>query len=203
MDGVLVDSELAHGRAVVAVLERHGLRFGGSLAGRADRDVFARALGATPDEPAVAALVSEKDTVYRALRRSVEPVPGAFTFARALLADGVRLAVVTSSSRADVGALADRFGWADVFEATVAAEDVRRAKPDPEPYQRGAASLGLSPSECVAVEDSPAGVASARAAGCRVLAVATTVPADALADADVVVPGFRDVAVAWAGLARH
>src|SRR5262249_25128941 len=53
----------------------------------------------------------------------------------------------------------------------VCAEDVRRSKPDPEPYLRAAALLGEAPGGCVALEDSPRGIASAQAAGCPVIAV--------------------------------
>jgi beta-phosphoglucomutase-like phosphatase (HAD superfamily) len=57
------------------------------------------------------------------------------------------------------------------FGVTVCGEDVRRAKPDPEPYLLAAARLGAPPAGCVVLEDSPTGVASARAAGCPVIAV--------------------------------
>ena len=57
------------------------------------------------------------------------------------------------------------------FSVTVCAEDVRRGKPDPEPYLRAAALLGEAPARCVALEDSPRGIAAAQAAGCPVIAV--------------------------------
>jgi beta-phosphoglucomutase-like phosphatase (HAD superfamily) len=58
----------------------------------------------------------------------------------------------------------------------ITAEDVDRGKPHPLPYQLGAQRMGLSPRECLAVEDAPAGVTSALSAGCRVVGVATTHP---------------------------
>jgi sugar-phosphatase len=66
----------------------------------------------------------------------------------------------------------------------VTAETVVRGKPHPEPYQRGAALLGAPSGECVVIEDAPAGVASGKAAGCRVLAVLTTHPPETLMTAD-------------------
>jgi beta-phosphoglucomutase-like phosphatase (HAD superfamily) len=62
------------------------------------------------------------------------------------------------------------------FTATVCADDVTRGKPDPEPYLRAASLLGADPRACVALEDSPNGVASAEAAGCRLIAVPSLVP---------------------------
>ena len=68
-------------------------------------------------------------------------------------------------------------GSSDVaFSATVCADDVTRGKPDPEPYLRAASLLGADPRRCVALEDSPNGVASAEAAGCRTVAVPSLVP---------------------------
>jgi beta-phosphoglucomutase-like phosphatase (HAD superfamily) len=57
------------------------------------------------------------------------------------------------------------------FGVTVCGEDVQRGKPDPEPYLRAAALLGVPPPGCVVLEDSPTGIAAARAAGCPVIAV--------------------------------
>ena len=65
------------------------------------------------------------------------------------------------------------------FSATVCADDVTRGKPDPEPYLRAASLLGADPRCCVALEDSPNGVASAEAAGCRTVAVPSLVPIEA------------------------
>lgn len=62
------------------------------------------------------------------------------------------------------------------FVLTSAAEDTPRTKPDPDPYLRAAELLGVTPRERVAVEDTPPGPASARAAGCRAVAVPSTVP---------------------------
>lgn len=71
---------------------------------------------------------------------------------------------------------------AERFALVVAAEDTVRAKPLPDPYLKAAANLGVAPAECVAVEDSPTGLAAAHAAGCRVVAVSDgmTVPDDVL-----------------------
>ena len=62
------------------------------------------------------------------------------------------------------------------FTATVCANDISRGKPDPEPYLRAASLLDVDPRCCVALEDSPNGVASAEAAGCRLIAVPSLVP---------------------------
>lgn len=74
----------------------------------------------------------------------------------------------------------------------VSADDVTRGKPDPEPFLRGAALLGVPAERCLVLEDAPAGLAAARAAGMRTIAVTTTHTADEL-DADWVLPDLRAV----------
>jgi beta-phosphoglucomutase-like phosphatase (HAD superfamily) len=64
----------------------------------------------------------------------------------------------------------------------VVGDDVANGKPHPEPYLLAARRLGVDPARCLAIEDSPTGVASALAAGCTVLAVPNHVPLDALDD---------------------
>jgi HAD superfamily hydrolase (TIGR01509 family) len=106
--------------------------------------------------------------------RGVPVLPGA----RELLAEvtdaGMRSALVTSSERQIMEAAIPKIGMN--FGATVCAEDVRHAKPSAEPYLRAAELLGAAPECCVALEDSPNGVAAAEAAGCMVIAVPSLIP---------------------------
>ena len=62
----------------------------------------------------------------------------------------------------------------------VTSNDIQRGKPDPEPYIKGAQILGLSPADCIVIEDAPAGIQSGKAAGSRVIALRTTTPDFAL-----------------------
>ncbi|MFJ2272078.1 HAD family hydrolase [Streptomyces sp. NPDC087849] len=105
----------------------------------------------------------------------VLPRPGALALLAELREAAVPTALVSASPRRVVdlvlGSLGDH--W---FTVTLAAEDTERTKPDPAPYLAAADRLGLDPSVCVAVEDTPTGVASAHAAGCSVVAVPSTVP---------------------------
>ena len=77
----------------------------------------------------------------------------------------------------------------------MAADDVRHGKPDPEPYLRAAALLGVPPRDCVGVEDSPAGVASLLAAGAIAIGVMTTFPAGSLSAALAVVADLSRVGI--------
>jgi HAD superfamily hydrolase (TIGR01509 family) len=113
--------------------------------------------------------------VVERVRRHVPWRPGAAELLAALRADDVPCALVTMSYRplAEVIVAGLPPG---TFATLVTGDEVTRGKPHPEPYLTAAARLGLVPGECLAIEDSPTGVASATAAGVPVLAVEHTVP---------------------------
>ncbi|MEU5752354.1 HAD family hydrolase [Streptomyces sp. NPDC047829] len=120
----------------------------------------------------------------------VHLLPGTRDLLAALPAD--RWAVVTSATRRLAEA---RLGAVGILPKTlVAADDITRGKPDPEPYLLGARALGVDPAACVVFEDAPAGLQAGRAAGMTTVALATTHRADEL-DADLVVPDLSALSV--------
>jgi sugar-phosphatase len=112
-----------------------------------------------------------------------------------------RWAIVTSATRRLLLARLTAAGL-PVPERIISGDMVKRGKPDPEPYRRGAELLGFRPEECVVVEDAPSGVGAGRAAGWRVLAVLGTHSAAELAGADWVVGSLEELMVtaSWDGL---
>ncbi|MFE5396998.1 HAD family hydrolase [Streptomyces sp. NPDC056568] len=124
----------------------------------------------------------------------VHLLPGTRDFLAALPAD--RWAVVTSATRRLAEA---RLGAVGILpKVLVAADDITRGKPDPEPYLLGARALGVDPAACVVFEDAPAGLQAGRAAGMTTVALATTHRADEL-DADLVVPDLSALSVLVTG----
>jgi sugar-phosphatase len=121
------------------------------------------------------------DRIEECETRGVKALPGAADLLRHLPPG--RHALVTSASRR-VADLRLRAAGLPVSSTMITGDLVGRGKPDPEGYLAGAKVLQSSPADCLAVEDAPAGIAAARAAGIRVLALLTTNPATALADAD-------------------
>jgi HAD superfamily hydrolase (TIGR01509 family) len=122
--------------------------------------------------------------------------PGARELLAEVAAAGVPYGLVTSSQREFADAVLAATGMR--FPVTVCGEDVTATKPDPEPYLLGAKLLDTDPACCVALEDSPNGVASATAAGCRVVAIPSLVPIPA-APGRLVVSSLRDVSLATLG----
>jgi HAD superfamily hydrolase (TIGR01509 family) len=199
MDGLLIDSEPLWLEAETAVMARLGAGWteddqaallGGSL-DRTVRYLLAKATkhqGSTPPKVVGEWLMS--DIVARVRRGGVPVRPGARQLLAAVAAAGLPTALVTSSERSFMDAVLASTGLR--FGALVCAEDVTATKPDPEPYLLAAKLLGVPPADCFALEDSPNGVASAEAAGCRVFAVPSLVPIPA-APGRTVVPSLLDL----------
>jgi sugar-phosphatase len=109
-----------------------------------------------------------------------------------------RWAIVTSATRRlMLGRLAA--AGLPVPERLISGDMVERGKPDPEPYRRGAALLGIKPEDCVVVEDAPSGVGAGIAAGCRVLGVLGTHEAAELSQASWLVESLEGIAVTVVG----
>jgi HAD superfamily hydrolase (TIGR01509 family) len=180
MDGLLVDTEPMWLETETEVMARLGAPWTPEdqyalLGGSMERTVgylLAKATRPAPPETVERWMMEGMLDLVRAGRTVVRPG------VRELLAEVVRAglphALVTSSQRAFAEAVLDATGI--TFPVTVCAEDVTAGKPDPDPYLLAVKLLDAEPGRCVALEDSPNGVASAAAAGCRVLAVPSLVP---------------------------
>jgi HAD superfamily hydrolase (TIGR01509 family) len=186
MDGLLIDSEPLWLEAERAVMARLGPENSGwteadqaaLLGGSLNRTVrYLLAHAARPAPPEVVGEWLMADICDRVRRDGVPLRPGARELLASVEAAGLPRALVTSSERRFMDTVLARTGMG--FDVLVCAEDVSAAKPDPEPYLLAAKLLDLNPARCFALEDSPNGVASARAAGCRVIAVPSLVPIEA------------------------
>jgi len=180
MDGLLVDSEPLWFEVECSVMARLDGRWseadqqaliGGSLP-RTVAYLLERAGHPASAEEVGRWLVDGMTSLL--MSRKLRVLPGARELLAEVQAAGIACALVTSSERPIMDAVLRQLDVA--FSATVCADDVTRGKPDPEPYLRAAALLGADPRRCVALEDSPNGVASAEAAGCRTVAVPSLVP---------------------------
>ncbi|MGH3185738.1 MAG: HAD family hydrolase [Streptosporangiaceae bacterium] len=203
MDGLLIDSEPLWLQSETAVMARLGASWteedqvqllGGSL----DRTVrYFLAKATRPVPPAVVGEWLMSD-IYERVRLGGVPVrPGARELLAAVAAAGLPYALVTSSERRFMEAVLAATGMR--FDVRVCAEDVSATKPDPEPYLLAAKLVGIEPGQCFALEDSANGVASAQAAGCRVIAVPSLLPIGP-APGRTAVSSLLDLAVGPAGL---
>ncbi|QAY62487.1 HAD family phosphatase [Xylanimonas allomyrinae] len=178
MDGTVVDTEPYWIAAEHELVAEHGGRWSHEqaldLVGNSLPD-SARILQAAGVRLGVEEIVDRLlDAVVDAVQRHVPWQPGALELLAALTEAGVPCALVTMSYRRLASVVAERAGGA--LQVVVAGDDVAQGKPHPEAYLRAAELLGVRAEQCVAIEDSPPGIASARAAGARVLGVEAMVP---------------------------
>lgn len=190
MDGVLVDSEEFICRAAIAMFEEQGLEVRPEdfrpFVGTGEN----RYLGGVAEKHRLTLnLPAAKERTYELydelVRGRLQPLPGAREFTVLCRERGLKLALATSADRVKMLINLREIGLpAETFDATVNGLEVEKRKPAPDIFQLAASRLGLAPSECLVVEDAVSGVAAAKAAGAKCLALLTTFPREKLAGAD-------------------
>jgi HAD superfamily hydrolase (TIGR01509 family) len=199
MDGLLVDTEPLWFETEAEVMGRLGGPWAKQdqeqlLGGSMDNTVgYLLARATRPVPPADVARWMMDGMLRRAAEGRVIVRPGARELIEAAAAAGIPYALVTGSQRPFAEAVLASTGFR--FPVTVTGDDVTRAKPDPEPYLLAAKLLDADPEQCVALEDSPNGVASATSAGCLVVAVPTLLPIPSAARR-LVVPSLSEIKLA-------
>ena len=213
LDGVIVDSEPLHYRAFLSVARRHGIdfdyaRYLDRYIGYDDRDGF-RAMftesqnneaAAVLDDSQILNLCQQKAQAFEdAATHGVEAMAGVRTLIDQASTE-VPLAIATGATRMDAQLLLKHLGIESYFDPVVAADDVTYSKPDPETYRlavhyldKSKPQLQIRPHDCLAIEDTDAGVRSAQAAGLRTLGVATTGPAEKLRRAHRVIESLENI----------
>jgi mannitol-1-/sugar-/sorbitol-6-phosphatase len=123
---------------------------------------------------------------------AVKVMPGAFDLLRSIPRG--RWGIVTSGGHLLATTRIRVLGLPEP-SVLVTADDVRHGKPDPEPYRKGAQDLGVEPQDCIVIEDAPAGIRAAKAAGMRVISLPSTYAAKDLAEANFLVAGLAQIRV--------
>ena len=211
-DGIIVDSERLHWAAFNKALEPLGKTISWSeyietFIGFDDRDTFRHAfpgLGKTE----LAELIAKKAAAFQELLESdgAAALPGSVELIKSL-SGNIPLAICSGALRADILPVLGGLGIENAFDTIVTADDTHISKPDPAPYRLAAERLSVAASGgrgitrrpaastgagfMLAIEDTPAGIASAKGAGLKVLAVTNSYPPEFLTQADAVVTSLE------------
>lgn len=203
MDGVLTDSEPLYAEALNKVLHAtgkvltdkdHEAIMGSSIDYTWEWVIRRFGLPGGPQD-----WLSEYDrAVVRLLSTRVEPTPGIYSLLDALEAKGMKIGLASSSQHNWVRAVLARLGIAERFSSIAACEMVTQAKPAPDLYLLAARGLGVEPSRCIAIEDSPRGIKAGKAAGMLTIALRTA-PTEGLdiSEADLAIDSLGDFPLAW------
>lgn len=200
-DGLTLDTEELWTQSERKLFAAHGIEFNDehkiALLGNSGphaATILARELG-RPDEEGPALVEEMNRLVYVALESGCEPMPGAVALLTALADAGVPVALCSNSPRGFVDRAIAAAGVEHFFGTIVTAEDVPYGKPAPDPYLETARRLGVDAADCVALEDSPPGAASAAAAGMTVYVIPSFADADFAGAEDQVFSSLGDPAL--------
>jgi HAD superfamily hydrolase (TIGR01509 family) len=212
-NGVLVDDEAVHFAAFRDVIAAHDIvldepTYLARYFAFDDKTAFAQMFddaGRSRDAALIERCIEDKSRLYfRAIDGALKIFPGAFELLAACASRGP-VAIVSGAARAEIAHALARTNAAPHVTTIVAAEDVAACKPDPAGYLAALARLGVTARDAIVVEDSIGGIKAARAAGCRVVAVAHSDRADRLkhAGAHVVVDTIATLTVDALDAARE
>lgn len=201
-DGVVVDTEPLHYAAFQRTLEPLGMHFSWeeyveTYIGFDDRDAFRHAFsakGVTLVQDALYRLIEQKAAFFdEVIRSGVSSYPGVVDLIIHLHSNNIPLAICSGALRSDIDPILAMLGIADYFDVIVTADDVAASKPDPECYELAYKRLlssghfSFSKETTLAIEDTPAGISSARSAGLQVCAVTNSYPAARLGQATCII----------------
>lgn len=203
LDGVLLNSMPAHVAAWGETFQEAGLKVSEAFIyqneGALDWELLKDQLPDSPDaisKETFQGLIERQREIYcHKHGQGVQTFPEARALVEGLRQGPLRLAVVTSSARKVL--FPSLLSWMDThFQVVVTGEAVQRCKPHPEPYRTSLKALDLRPEQALVIENAPAGIRSARGAGIFCVALATTLPPEALAEADHICADHQEL-VYW------
>lgn len=197
LDGTLLDNNSFHRKTWEAYLEKMGKQiseeeFNAHLNGRTNKDAVEYIYGRKMSEEESTKYTLEKEALYREIYLPfIKPVPGLIEFLEVLQSKNIPMAIATSGIQPNIDFMFEHVPIKKYFKAVVNSSHIKKGKPDPEIYIKTASLLSISPKNCLVFEDAVVGIKSAKAAGMRVIALATTQPKEELGDADMIVDDYE------------
>ncbi|MEX0650310.1 MAG: HAD family phosphatase [Candidatus Andersenbacteria bacterium] len=200
-NGVIVDDEHIHEKVMVNIMSNLGVElthdlFNEHCLGRTSQAGFENlihAFSAKLKGCSAKALTEQKAKEYAELVKEESIIHPAIKTVLSRLSENYRLGLVTASPRSEVIPILEEENLLHYFEVVVTIDDVQKGKPDPEGYLKGISGVGLSKDQILIVEDTPSGVAAAKASGAKCIAVLHTVTRDKVKDADIIVESVEEI----------
>ena len=197
LDGTLIDNNSYHRQTWEKYLEKIGKRiseeeFNAHLNGRTNLDAVRYIFGKEISEEKATQYTLEKEALYREIYQPfIKPVSGLMAFLEILKNKNIPMAIATSGIQPNIDFMFENILIKKYFTAVVNSSHIKKGKPDPEIYLKVASLLNVQPKNCLVFEDAVVGIKSAKAAGMKVIAVATTQPKEELSEADMIVDDYE------------
>ncbi|MDR3245982.1 MAG: HAD family phosphatase [Prevotellaceae bacterium] len=196
MDGVLVDNAHFHERAFAEYFSQYGVKLAPEMFGRGNEELMAELF---PDESEERhrELAYGKEAYYRKIfEPHIKPVTGLLELLEDLKTNNIPIAVGSSAPVENIDFVLDKLNIRSFFDVVVVAAMVEKAKPAPDIYLKAAELLNVNTGNCLVFEDAIAGIKAARAAGTKVVGIATSLPKERLTDTDRIINDFTEITVA-------
>lgn len=195
LDGTLIDNNSFHRKTWERYLEKIGKKisaeeFNSNMNGRTNEDAIRYIFGNISPEESVRKTL-EKEALYREIYKPfIKPLNGLLAFLEILHQKNIPMAIATSGIQPNIDFMFENIPIKKYFSVVVNSAHISKGKPNPEIYCKAAELLHISPANCLVYEDAAVGVAAAKSAGMKVIAITTTQSAKELKDADKIVRDF-------------
>lgn len=197
LDGTLIDNNSYHLKSWKKYLENIGRNisdeeYNENFNGRTNKDVIEYIYGANLSDEDILKYSLEKEALYREIYQPfIEPVKGLITLLEILQSKNIPMAIATSGIQPNIDFMFEHLPVKKYFKVIVNSSHIKKGKPDPEIYIKTASLLGVDPKNCLVFEDAVVGINSAKTAGMKVIAIATTHPKEELKGADMIIDDYK------------
>ncbi len=197
LDGTLLDNNSYHIKTWKKYLEKSGRNisdeeFNANFNGRTNQDVIKYIYGKDVSAEDSLKHTLEKEALYREIYKPfIKPVTGLINFLEILKQKNITIAIATSGIQPNIDFMFENIPIKKYFKVIVNSSHITNGKPHPEIYLKVASLLNIPPTNCLVFEDAVVGIQSAKAAGMKVVAVATTQTKEDLSIADMIVDDFN------------
>jgi len=201
LDGTLIDNNAYHIMAFQAFYDKIGKPFSldeykQHINGRVNREIFNYIFDTTLSPEKSEAYSNEKEAMYRELyAQHIKPIDGLIDFLEELEKADIPKAIATSGIIPNINFMFEHVPIKDYFGSVIDSTQIMHGKPHPEIFSKAATAVNALPSDCVAFEDSVAGIRSAKAAGMKVVGLTTTHTVEDLKEADLIIKDYMEISL--------
>ena len=201
LDGTLIDNNAYHIKAWKVFYDKIGKPFSKeeyttNINGRINRDIFNYIFGTNLSVDVIDKYSIEKESMYRDLYEPhIKPIDGLIDFLDELEKEEIPKAIATSGIAPNINFMFEHVPIKKYYADVIDASQITNGKPHPEIFLKAASAVNAEPANCVAFEDSVAGIRSAKAAGMKVVGLTTTHTAEEIKEADLIIKDYTEVSL--------
>jgi beta-phosphoglucomutase len=201
LDGTLIDNNPYHIEAWKIFYNKIGKPFSKeeytqNINGRINSDIFNYIFNTILSPEEIDLYSTEKEALYRELYKPyIKPINGLINFLDELEKEKIPKAIATSGLLPNINFMFEHVPIKKYYSDVIDASQISKGKPHPEIFLKAAASVNAEPKNCVAFEDSVAGIRSAKAAGMKVIALTTTHTAEEIHEADFIIKDYTEISL--------